>query len=122
MITEAIQATVAAIITNTYFTVLDENISPPYCFHSEQELPPNLLKEGVHSYNYAVEIMIVDTLPDNVKTKVNSVRAAIEALAGTTVNSTEFLAVNYEGDDPGFDQESKLYGNNIRFTIETKTR
>ena len=122
MITEAIQATVAAIITNSYVTIGDEEITVPFCVHSEQELPPNLLKEGVHSYNYAVEIMIVDTLPDNVKTKVDLVRAAIEALPGTTVNSTEFLVVNYEGDDPGFDQESKLYGNNIRFTIETKTR
>lgn len=122
MISEAIQATIVAIIPNTFAIVGDEEIITPYCVHTETELPPTLLKEGVINYNYSVEVLIIDDLPDNVNTKVNSVRTAIEALAGTTVNSTSFEQVNYEGDDPGFDQESRLYANNIRFTIETKTR
>jgi hypothetical protein len=122
MISEAIQATVAAIITNTYAIIGDEEITAPFCVHTETELAPTLLKEGILNYNYTVEVLIIDELPDSITTAANSVRAAIEALAGTTVNSTTFDQVNYEGDSPGFDQESRLYGNNLTFTIETKTR
>lgn len=118
MISEAIQATVVAIIANTNVNIGDEKIVTPFCVHNETELPPSLLKEGVDGYNFNVEIMIIDTLPDLVNANVVLVRAAIEALAGTTVNSTAFEQVNYEGDDPGFDTESRLYANIIRFTIE----
>jgi hypothetical protein len=122
MIGEAIQATVAAIITNTFAIVGDEEILAPYCVHTETELEPTYLKEGLLNYNYSVEVLIIDVLPDNVLTKVALVRAAIEALAGTTVNNTIFEQVIYEGDDPGFNQEDRLYANNIRFLVETKTR
>jgi hypothetical protein len=122
MIGEAIQATVEAIITNTFSMVGDEKILTPYCVHTETELPPSLLKEGISNYNYLVEILIIDVLPDNVNAFAALVRPAIEALAGTTKDSTTFEQVNYEGDDPGFDQEQRLYANNIRFTVETLTR
>jgi hypothetical protein len=123
MIGEAIQATVAAIIPNTFaIVVLDDEITAPYCVHTETELEPTYLKAGLLNYNYAVEILIIDELPDNVSTKVALVRAAIEALPGTTVNSTAFEQVIFEGDDPGFNEESRMYANNLRFTIETKTR
>ena len=122
MIGEAIQATVVAIIPNTYAIVGDEEIEVPYCVHIETELEPTRVKEGILNYNYSVEVLIIDSLPDSVISSAALVRAAIEALAGTTVNSTTFEQVIYEGDDPGFDQESRLYASNIRFTIETKTR
>ena len=120
MIGEAIQATVSAIITNTFAIVGDEEIVTPYCVHTETELEPALVKEGVLNYNYSVEVLVIDTLPDNVLSKVALIRAAIEALQGTIVNSTIFEQVKFEGDNPGFDQESRLYANNIVFSIETK--
>jgi hypothetical protein len=122
MIGEAIQVTVEAIISNTFAIVGDEEIITPYCVHTETEIEPTYLKEGILNYNYSAEVLIIDVTPDSVNTKVALVRAAIEALAGTTVNSTAIEQVIYEGDDPGFDQESRLYANNIRFSIETKTR
>lgn len=122
MISEAIQTTVVAIVPNTYPIVGDEEIEAPYCVHTETELAPSLTKEGVLNYNYLVEVLIIDELPDSVNTKIALVKAALEALPGTTVNSTTFEQVNYEGDSPGFDPESRLYANNITFTIETKTR
>ena len=122
MISAAIQTTLEVILPDTFFAIGDEGIEAPFCVHNEQELPPLLLKEGVAGYNFMVEIMIIDTLPDTVAAKVALVRAAIEALAGTTVDSTKFETVNYEGDDPGFDQESRLYGNNMRFEIGTENR
>lgn len=122
MIGEAIQATVVAIIPNTYSMMADEQLVAPLCVHEETEIEPTLIKEGTLNYNYAVDIMIIDTLPDNVISYAASVRSAIEALAGTTKNSTIFEQVIYEGDDPGFSTEDRLYSRNLRFTIETKTR
>lgn len=120
MISEAIQTKCVTVIANSFSEIADEE-NTPFCIHSESETPL-LLKEGLDGYSYEVEIFIVDTSPDSVKTKSVSMITAIEALKGTTTNGTKIDMVNYEDDKPGFDVESRLYGNLLRFTIETSNR
>lgn len=118
MIAEAIQAALSAIIPNTYTEIGDEGVSAPFCIHSESETEVRL-KSGVIGYEVAVEVAIIDNTPDLVKTKSVSVIAALMALGETTNMGTIINSVNYEGDAPGFDQDSRLYANMLRFTIET---
>ena len=122
MICEAIQDTIAAIVTNTFPIIGDEETEAPFCLHTETEQEPSLLKEGEESYNFLVEIFIADKLPDSVETNAALIRTAIEGLKGTTVRSVFFNEVNYEGNDPGFDAESREYANYLRFTVNTKNR
>ncbi len=118
MISAALQTTLAGIITNTFFAIGDEDIQVPFCVHREDETPMRL-KEGIAGYAYDCEIAIVDDSPDDIDTYKGSIISALEALAGTTVESTVINTVSYEGDAPDFDQESKLYINILRFYIET---
>jgi hypothetical protein len=131
MIGEAVQSALAAIIQNTYAEIMNDDAAAPFCLHTEKESPVNL-KEGVAGYSYNVEIFIVDSTPDSVKSLSVSVISALEALQGTTYPADEDLeegeeatvidGVLYEGDDPGFDPETRLHGNLLTFTIETKNR
>lgn len=131
MIGEAIQAALAAIITNTFADVMNDDAAVPYCLHTEAETPVKL-KEGLCGYTYNVEVFIVDQTPDLVKTLSVSVISALEALSGTSYpdeedleegeTATDIDEVIYEGDDPGFDPESRMHGNLLTFTIETLNR
>ncbi len=121
MISAAIQAKLAAIIPRTYLAIGDEDIEAPFCTHTETEREL-LLKEGNDGYEYDCAIAIIDDSPDDVETLKQSVITAIEALAGTTTNSTKIDSVAYQGDDPGFDEESKLYITILSFLIETSNR
>lgn len=118
MLSAAIQSTLLGVITNTFFAIGDEEIQAPFCVHTERQAPVRL-KSGIAGYEYDCEIAIVDDSPDDIETKKTSVRSALEALEGTTVQSTSIEVVEYLGDDPGFDQESKLYISILRFTIQT---
>lgn len=118
MLSTAIQTALAKIMTNTFFAIGDEEVQAPFCVHSERQRPQRL-KSGVTGYEYDVEIAIIDTSPDNVEAKKTSVRTALEALEGTTSESTSIELVEYIDDDPGFDQESKLYMTVITFIIST---
>lgn len=121
MISTALQSTIAAIIPNTYFAMGDEAIITPYCVHKESGVP-EYLKVGIVGYNYNGEIVIIDDTPEKVETLVQSVKNAILALDGTTVSSTSFKGITWEGDDPDYDPESKMYINILRFTILTLNR
>ena len=121
MISAAIQSTLTGIITNTYIAIGDEEILTPYCVHQERETPLKL-KEGLIGYEYECEIAVIDDSPDSVETYKQSIITALEALAGTTVSGTNILMVDYLGDDPGFDQEDKMYTTIMRFLIETSNR
>ena len=118
MLSAAIQSTLATIITNTFFAIGDEDIQAPFCVHSETQRPQRL-KSVVAGYEYYVEIAVIDTTPDNVETKKTSVRSALEALEGTTTSNTSIESVEYISDDPGFDEESKLYMTVMTFIIST---
>lgn len=131
MIGEAIQSALVAIIPNTFAEVMNEESAAPYCLHTEKETPVKL-KEGLCGYTYNVEVFIVDQTPDLVKALSVSAISALEALEGTSYPLAEDLEegetattideVIYEGDDPGFDPESRLHGNLLTFTIETLNR
>jgi len=121
MISTALQATLVALIPNTFLAMGDEEILTPYCVHKETGTP-EYLKSGIAGYSYSCEVLIIDDLPEKVETLVQSVQAAILALEGTTVNDTTFESVILEGDDPDFDIESKMYINILTFTIETSNR
>ena len=121
MISAAIQSTLLGIIPNTFFAIGDEKIITPFCVHKESGTPINL-KSGLVGYTYQCEVVIIDDLPEKVETLVMSVKAALEALAGTTVSTTIIDAVTFEGDDPDFDTEDKMYINILRFTFETSNR
>jgi hypothetical protein len=121
MISTAIQSTVQAIIPNTFDVYGDEQISLPICLHREKGTPI-LLKAGLAGYSYAVEIEIIDKTADAVEVLVQSVKTALEALAGTTVSSTVFETVNLEDENPDFDTENRLYSNILQFTINTANR
>lgn len=121
MISNAIQAVVQAVIPTTFQTIGDENIAVPYCIHEESDVP-ELLKEGVASYNWTCEIGIVHSTADAAETLAVSVIAAVEALAGTTNDSTVIDAVEYLGSDPGFDQNTREYLKLLRFNIQTRNR
>jgi hypothetical protein len=132
MIGEAIQAALVEIIPNTFSEVaMDENAAAPFCLHTESETPV-VLKEGNCGYTYKVEVFIADHTPDLVKSLSVSVITALEGLTGTTYPDHEDLEegevatiideVIYEGDEPGFDPESRLHGNSLTFTIETLNR
>jgi hypothetical protein len=121
MISTAIQSTLAAIIPNTYFALGDEEIVTPYCVHKESGIP-EYLKIGIVGYSYSCEIAIIDDTPEKVETLVQSVKNAILALDGTTVSSTSFKGITWEGDEPDYDSESKMYVNILSFTILTLNR
>jgi hypothetical protein len=121
MISAALQTTLAAIIPNTFIAIGDEEIQTPFCVHKERENPQSL-KEGISGYEYACEIAIIDDTPDAVETYKQSIISALNALAGTTVSSTQIDMVDYQGDDPDFDIESKLYTTILSFLIETRNR
>ena len=118
MLSTALQSTLAGIITNTFFAIGDEKIAVPFCVHSERQNPVRL-KSGVVGYEYEVEIAVIDDSPDDVESLKQQIITAIEALSGTTASSTTIEAAEYLGDDPGFDQESKLYISILRFIIQT---
>jgi len=121
MISEAIQDAVEAVIPNTYQSIGDEEISLPYCIHEESDTPERV-KEGVALYAWLVEIGIVHSTPDAAETLAVSVIAAVEALAGTTSNSTIIDTVEYQGSEPGFDQGTREYLKLLRFIVNTKNR
>jgi hypothetical protein len=121
MISNAIQAKCESIIPNTFVTIGDEKITVPFCTHNEVETPV-YLKAGLSGYEYEVEIFIADVLPDNVGTLGNQIITAIGTLEGTTADGTKIDMVEYQGDNPGFDTESRLYGNILKFLIETSNR
>lgn len=121
MIGEAIQKKLAAVIPNAYNEIGDEGIKAPFCTHSEKE-SVRRNKEGISGYEYTVEILIANKTADLVKAQSVLVIAAIESLQNTTDEGTVIKGVTYEGDDAGFDRESRLYGNLITFTIETSNR
>jgi hypothetical protein len=121
MISTAIQNTIVALIPNTYFVMGDESILTPYCVHRELATP-EYLKEGIAGYSYDCEVVIIDDTADKVEDLVQSVKNAIIALAGTTVSSTKFDSVMWEGEDPAFDEQDKMYVNTLKFTIETSNR
>lgn len=80
MIGTAIQNALVAVIPNTFAQIVDEGVDAPYCLHTEYETPLRL-KSGLAGYSYEVEVFIVDTTPELVKTKSALVVAALEALA-----------------------------------------
>jgi hypothetical protein len=121
MISTALQNTIVAIIPNTYLAMGDEGIVTPYCVHKETA-SPEYLKSGIAGYNYVCEIAIIDLLPEALETLVQSVKTAITALAGTTINGTSFESVIWETEAPDFDTQSKLYINILTFTILTSNR
>jgi hypothetical protein len=121
MISTALQSTIEAIIPNTYLAMGDEGITVPYCVHKEAATP-EYLKSGIVGYSYVCEVAIIDTLPEALETLVQSVKNAIIALEGTTVSSTKFDSVIWDGDEPDFDIDSKMYINILKFTIETSNR
>jgi hypothetical protein len=128
---EAIQAAIEVIIPNTYSVEMNEEGKVPYCLHTEKETPQRL-KEGLVGYSYICEVFIVDATPDSVKALSASVVSALEALEDTTYPADEDLEENetatiidqvtYEGDEPGFNPETRNYGNLLTFTIETLNR
>ncbi len=121
MISDAIQDAVEAVIPNTYQSIGDEEITLPYCIHEETDTP-EYLKEGLSGYAWNVEIGIVHSTPDAAEALAVSVIAAVEALAGTTSHTTVIETVEYQGSEPGFDQETREYLKLLRFNINTKNR
>lgn len=121
MIGEAIQATIEAIIPNTYSSIGDENIAIPFCVHEEKD-EPIYLKEGIAGYEWNCEIAIIHNSPDAAEALSVQVISAIEALAGTTSHSTIIETVSYESGEPGFDQVTREYLRISRFIIQTKNR
>ncbi len=118
MLSAALQTALVGIITNTFIAIGDEDIEAPFCVHSEKQTPVRL-KSGVAGYEYECEIAVVDSTPDSIETYKASIRSALEGLEGTTSQGTAIEVVEYLGDDPGFDQESKLYISILRFLIQT---
>lgn len=121
MIGEAIQAAIAAIIPNTFATVADEGVIAPFCIHTERDTP-EYLKEGISGFMWDCEIAVVNKTPDLVETNAMQIKTALEALEGTTSNSTVIESVSFEGSDQGFDETSRLYMKVIQFIINTKNR
>lgn len=147
MIGAAIQSALEAVITNTYSEIAEQDMKIPFCVHSERESPVRY-KDGTVDFQYEVEVFIVDETSDSVKALSNAAVTALEALTGTTYTTTTEAPttteetttgsatttaatttaapaggitidqVSYEGDEPGYDQQSKLYGNSLRFIIE----
>jgi len=121
MVSDVIQSTLAAIISNTNFAMGDEQIETPYCVHKEYG-EPEYVKAGICGYNYDCEILIVDDTADKVEALFQLVKTAMEALTGQTVSGTQIDLVVLESDDPDFDTESKMYYTILKFTVLTLTR
>lgn len=118
MLSAALQSKLIAIVPNTFMLMGDEDVATPYCVHEERQRPV-WLKKGVAGYEYDCEIALVADLPDVVETYKGQIRTALEAMEGTTVEGTAVELVEYLGDDPGFDVESKEYINISRYLIQT---
>jgi hypothetical protein len=118
MLSVALQKVLQNIIPNTFNVIGDEDIAAPFCVHEAQQSPV-FLKQGIAGYEYDCEIAIIAELPDSVEALKQQVRAAVEALPGTTSEGTTFEDVEYLGDGPGYDSESKLYISIVRYLIQT---
>lgn len=121
MIAEAIQATLEAIIPNTFSSIADEETEIPFCVHTEKDTP-EYLKEGISGYTWNCEIALVHSTPDLVESLAMLIKTAMEALAGTTNHTTIIETVSYEGGDQGFDETSRSYLKTLEFIINTKNR
>lgn len=118
MISELIQTKLSSVIPNTFISVADEGTQTPFCIHNERQVPVRL-KEGIIGYEHECEIIIIDDSPDSVENYKKLIIQAIESLEGQTDDDCRVESVNYTGDEPGFDKESKLYLNILLFQIET---
>jgi hypothetical protein len=121
MINDAIQAVVSAVIPNTFQSIGDEKIPVPYCIHESTD-NPEYLKEGLSGYEWTTEIGIIHSTADAAESLAVNVIAAMEALGGTTRNSTIIETVQYMGSEPGFNEQTREYLKLLRFIINTKNR
>jgi hypothetical protein len=121
MISAAIQSTLVGIIPNTFLAMADESIVTPYCTHKETGTP-EYVKEGICGYSYDCEVLIIDDTPEAVETLVQSCKNALLALTGTTVNGTGIELVVWDGEEPDFDMENKMFFNILKFAVLTSNR
>ena len=121
MISEAIQTKVAGVVTNTFIHIAPETAVAPFAVHSEAGVPLRT-KEGIEGYEYDVNVIIVTASASQRETYAAQVIAAIEALSGTTTNSTAVDEARYISDNPAFDEELELYGTNMFFKVITSNR
>ena len=99
----------------------DEEIVAPYCTHKETG-DAQYLKSGLIGFIYRCEILVIDRTPESVESLGQQIMIAIEALGGTTTSGTKIDMVEFQGDEPDFDIESKLYLTILTFLIETSNR
>jgi len=120
MIIQAVQQTLAAVLTS-YSKIAPQSAELPFCVHAETGIPIRT-KAGITGYTYKVNIVLVAATNTQLGTNTESIIAAVEDMEGQTIKSTEIEAVDFESDDPDYDEASEVFINTISFTIETNNR
>lgn len=120
MIIEAIQATLSPVLT-TYSRVAPQEVETPFCVHDADSVPVRT-KNGIVGYVYTVRVLLVCASTADIITYTDSIKSALEAIAGTTVSNTAIEAVYFDDDNIEYNTVYGWHENNITFTIETKNR
>ena len=121
MITEAIQEKLVAILPASYAQIAPESAEAPFIIHIEKG-DPIRTKGGLAGYNYEVTVILVALDPATRETYTAQIISAIEAMAETTIKSTNVIESFYVSDTPMYDEETDLYGTNILFSVISSNR
>lgn len=114
MIQEAIMSKCSSVM-KTYPLIGDIEATVPFCCYACEQRPV-FEKRGIAWYETVVNISVVDAVFKDCLTKSATIIGNIEALAGTTQNSTVVKMVMLTKEAQRYD-EAGAYVNEIQFRI-----
>lgn len=118
MILEALHTKINAVI-NAYAQIGDIDAEMPFAVYSADQTPVRS-KYGIEAYEYTIRISVVSDKLNECMAKSGLIKAAVEALKGTTQNSTAFDFVMKENETQRFDVSTNRYINDITYRAITQ--
>lgn len=105
-----IQTALAAIITNTYNTIIAaDDIAVPFVVHNETETP-NYVKGGtIGYYSVACLVVICDSLPESAMSHLKSITTAIEGLTSSMSDDINVIGTTLESFYTEYSEEDNLW-------------
>lgn len=117
MILEAIGTILTPIVDN-YPLVGDIEAAPPFAVFEVQQRP-FITKAGINGYSNTVFITAVAIKIPALMALSQSIKNAVEAAAGNTINGTTILAARFREENQRFDEQYQVNINQLEFMIYT---